>query len=71
MDLLNFVRFAFRTVIGLPSGKKLPGRLPPAARPWTADRLRVNFLTTQGEKLCPVSTDTFISGVMKSGGNRE
>jgi hypothetical protein len=56
MDLLNFVRFAFRTVLYLPSRKKLPGRVQMATRPVSAGRLRVNFLTTQGEKLCLVET---------------
>jgi len=49
MDLLNFVRFAFRTVLYLPSRKKLPGWVALATRPLAAGRLRVNFLTTQGE----------------------
>lgn len=49
MDLLKFVRFAFRTVLYLPSRKKLPGRVQMAAQPLAAGRLRVNFLTTQGE----------------------
>lgn len=56
MDLLNSVRFAFRTIICLPSGKKLPGRLPLAALPRKAGRLRVNSLTTQGEIMSALDT---------------
>ncbi len=54
MDLLNFVRSAFRTVFSLPSGKKLPDRSQPANHIRAESGLRVNFLTTQGE-ICVLS----------------
>jgi hypothetical protein len=60
MDLFNFVRFTFRTELCLPSGKKLPGRLSATAALRTEGRLRVIFLTTQGEKLCPFWTPSSV-----------